>query len=162
MLCRVGLDGRLGCLSRRILTAAATSPESDPCVVTTCLTGCVVRLVMEGSISFFLLLCCCVWGANHSLSGSVSRFVFVVLSVSFSLQRHVKLCSRKKNHLICFQVDKKMLSLALHLPSGSCGHLSQPRGILLASSLSLTPRVLPSRRRTTPQASPRRLGSSRP
>jgi hypothetical protein len=44
-----------------------------------------------------LLLCCCVWGANHSLCGSVSLFVFAVLSTSFFLmQRHMKLCSEKK------------------------------------------------------------------
>jgi hypothetical protein len=99
VLCRVGLGGRLGRLSRLILTAAATSLESDHCVVATCLVGCVVRLVVEGPISFFLLfvdvlLCCCfVWGVNHSLCGSVSRFVFTVLSASFFLmQRHVKSC----------------------------------------------------------------------
>jgi hypothetical protein len=55
MLCRVGLGGRLGRLSRLILTAVATSLESDHCVVATCLVGCVVRLVVEGPISFFLL-----------------------------------------------------------------------------------------------------------
>jgi hypothetical protein len=62
--------------------------------------GCVVRLVVEGSISFFLLfvvvLLCL--GANHSLCGSVFCFVFAVLSTSFFLmQRHVKSCSRKKH-----------------------------------------------------------------
>ena len=48
------------------------------------------------------------------------------------------------------------LALQLHLPSGSCGHLSQPRGILLASSLSLSPRVFPlphpARDETSPEA----------
>jgi hypothetical protein len=47
-----------------------------------------------------LLFCCPVvvfWGANHFLCGSVSRFVFAVLSASFFLmQRHMKSCSRKK------------------------------------------------------------------
>jgi hypothetical protein len=55
MLCHVGLGGRLGRLSRWIPTATATSPELVLCVVATCLASCVVRLVVEGPISLFLV-----------------------------------------------------------------------------------------------------------
>jgi hypothetical protein len=51
-------------------------------------------------LSFLAVFCWVVvefWGANHFLCGSVSRFIFAVLSAPFFLmKRHVKSCSRKK------------------------------------------------------------------